>query len=313
MLPFEWDQIDQYELYQTAKGFGVKPGGLPRAINLAEEFAALAASKGKPTITFLSQDSVDEVPLDNSIVFRTSLMGASRRPNEYALPYWMPDEVEASFGGELPTREKTTRPVIGFCGQSPVNLDSRTKFNRKLCTVPGLRGVAYRLGLRPAANYSFYVRAQALEVISRSRDVRSNFIIRDGWFNGSFTTGGVDRPLFERSRREYVENMFGSDYILCARGHGNYSIRFYETLSCGRIPIFINTDCVLPFEEWIDWKRYCVWIEEREVPHIAERVAQFHESLSPVEFKDRQHACRRLWTEWLSPYGFFKNLHRYFE
>lgn len=117
----------------------------------------------------------------------------------------------------------------------------------------------------------------------------------------------------EQSRRQHVENMFESDYVLCTRGSGNYSIRFYETLCNGRIPVFVNTDCVLPFEEWIDWRQYCVWVEAREVSRVAERVAEFHQSLSPAEFKDRQRACRSLWEEWLSPYGFFKNIRRYFE
>ena len=107
--------------------------------------------------------------------------------------------------------------------------------------------------------------------------------------------------------------MFASDYVLCARGHGNYSIRFYETLSSGRIPVFINTDCVLPFEEWIDWKRYCVWVEEHEVARVAEKVAEFHDGLSDGEFRDRQRACRQLWSEWLSPLGFFTNFRRYFD
>ena len=119
VLPFEWDQVDQYELYRKIKGVPFNPEGLKRANNLAEEFAALAASKGRPVVVFLSQDGVDEVPLRNSVVFRTSLLASSRRPNEYALPYWMPDEVDAFFGGELPVREKTARPVVGFCGQSP--------------------------------------------------------------------------------------------------------------------------------------------------------------------------------------------------
>lgn len=32
--------------------------------------------------------------------------------------------------------------------------------------------------------------------------------------------------------------MTGSDYVLCTRGNGNYSIRFYEALCRGRIPVF---------------------------------------------------------------------------
>nr|MDQ3805076.1 glycosyltransferase family 47 protein [Acidobacteriota bacterium] len=155
-------------------------------------------------------------------------------------------------------------------------------------------------------------RAQALYILSRSADVQTNIIVRDGWFNRAFENGGVNVPLVRQSRAEFYENMFGSDYVLCARGMGNYSIRFYETLCSGRIPVFVNTDCVLPFEEWVDWRQYCVWVEEEELPHIAERVAEFHERLSPAEFQDLQMACRRLWEEWLSPYGFFKNFHRHF-
>ena len=312
VLPFEWDQIDQYVLYRRMKGLVPDPDGLTKLVRLAEEFAGLASHKGKSTVVFFSQDSVAEVPLRDSVVFRTSLLGATRRPNEYALPFWMPDEVEASFGGELPVREKAARPVVGFCGQSPVKLNARTKFKHKLSTAPGLRGVAYRLGVRPSADYSFYARARALEAVSRSREVQSNFILRDAWFDGAFMRG-LDRRRFDRSRREYVENMFGSDYVLCARGQGNYSIRFYETLCSGRIPVFVNTDCVLPFEEWIDWKQYCVWVEDHEVSHIADKVAEFHEGLSDSDFKALQRACRELWREWLSPFGFFKNFRRYFE
>jgi len=149
--------------------------------------------------------------------------------------------------------------------------------------------------------------------MARSRAVESNFVFRDAWFDGALEGGRVDRSRLLSSRRQFVENLFGSDYVLCTRGGGNYSIRFYEALSAGRIPVFVNTDCVLPFGEWIDWKQHCVWVERGDIARAAERVAEFHEALSPGEFKERQRACRRLWEEWLSPGGFFKNLRRYFE
>ena len=312
VLPFHWEQVDQYELNKKLKGLPFDPEGLKRAVASAKEFAALAADKGKPVVVFFKEDVLDEVPLQNSIVFRTSLLASARRPNEYAVPYWMPDEVEETFGGELPLREKRARPVVGFCGLSPLRLNARTRLFRGLTRVPVVRGLAHRLGVRPPGRFSFYLRARALDAVARSREVRSNFILRDAWFGGAFARG-LDRQRYERARREYVENMFGSDYVLCTRGVGNYSIRFYETLSSGRIPVFINTDCVLPFEEWIDWRQHCVWVEGHEVARVAEKVAEFHESLSDAEFKDRQRACRQLWLEWLSPLGFFKNFRRYFD
>jgi len=49
------------------------------------------------------------------------------------------------------------------------------------------------------------------------------------------------------------------------------SYRLYEALCCGRIPVFIDTDCVLPYDFMIDWKKYFVWVDQSELPLIAEK------------------------------------------
>ena len=46
--------------------------------------------------------------------------------------------------------------------------------------------------------------------------------------------------------QEYQENLSQSDYILCPRGFGNVSIRFYETLSSGATPLLIESGTKLP-------------------------------------------------------------------
>ena len=122
--------------------------------------------------------------------------------------------------------------------------------------------------------------------------------------------------VVSRSQLEFLQNLLESDYILCARGNGNYSFRLYEALACGRIPLFIDTDCVLPFDFAIDWKRFGVWVDQVDDPHlrsVADRVAEFHASISGEEFEELQVACRRLWEEWLSPEAFFANFHRHLD
>ncbi len=116
-----------------------------------------------------------------------------------------------------------------------------------------------------------------------------------------------------RSRLEFLQNVVESDYVLCARGFGNYSHRLYEALACGRIPLFIDTDCVLPFDFAIDWKRFCVWVDQTDLRSVADRVAEFHASISGEEFEELQVACRRLWEEWLSPEAFFANFYRHLD
>ncbi|NEP12115.1 MAG: exostosin family protein [Symploca sp. SIO2C1] len=105
--------------------------------------------------------------------------------------------------------------------------------------------------------------------------------------------------------------MIQSDYILCCRGSGNYSYRLYETLCMGRIPIFINTDCTLPYDFLIDWKEYCVWIEESEIDQASSKLIDFHNSLSEKDFINLQYKCREIWLKWLSPEGFFSNFYHH--
>ena len=100
---------------------------------------------------------------------------------------------------------------------------------------------------------------------------------------------------------EYYYNIRESDYILCLRGKGNFSIRFYETLLMGRIPIFINTDCLLPLMNHINWTEHVVWIEWEERHQIGEIVAKFHDNLSREDFSQLQLNNRKLWLKKLKP------------
>ena len=110
-----------------------------------------------------------------------------------------------------------------------------------------------------------------------------------------------------RTTLEFYENINSSDYVVCVRGAGNFSVRFYETLAMGRIPIFVNTDCALPLENEIDWKKHVVWIERKEIKHIAEKVKDFHSALSSNDFIDLQNANRTLWNERLT-LNLFQNI-----
>src|SRR5690606_19049993 len=98
------------------------------------------------------------------------------------------------------------------------------------------------------------------------------------------------------------------DYVLCVRGAGNFSVRFYETLLMGRIPIFVNTDCLLPFEDKINWKKHVVWIEWKERSNIANIVADFHSKLTDKQFEDLQKSNRKLWKEELSVKAMLQNI-----
>jgi len=149
------------------------------------------------------------------------------------------------------------------------------------------------------------MRSRALEFLHRHPGIETSFVIRNE-YTGPKAFDGAD----ERARA-YFANIYETDYTLCLRGYGNWSYRFYETLACGRIPIFIDTDCVLPGSSMIDWKKYCVWVDQSEIGQIGEKVADFHASISNSDFIEMQMACRQLWLEHLTLEGFMSHLHEY--
>ncbi|MBE7382487.1 MAG: exostosin family protein [Leptolyngbya sp. SIO1E4] len=291
--------------WRTIRGDSWRSKINQNAEHLGIQFSQVVKRANKPLIVFFSGDCSDEdIPMKDAIVFRQSAYCSRFKANDFSLPAFCEDAIEFYFDNQLPVRHKQEKPIVGFCGF--LRSDSfKRKIQTALYYVITLvtRG---RVGVSPYKGE--ILRSNAIELLSKSHSVETNFLIRRSqvFFENS------NLEYKQKVRSEFVQNIIGSDYVLCCRGSGNYSIRLYETLACGRIPIFIDTDCVLPYDFAIDWKKYCVWIDENDLPNIAEKIADFHEKLSAEEFIDLQYNCRKLWKEWLSPEGFYSNLYRHF-
>jgi Exostosin family len=311
VLPQPWQQVFEDET----------------ALARAQRFVEAADRANKRVVLFFWSDSDADVAYPQAVVFRTSLYRSRRRHNEFAMPSWSEDFVQRYLDGQLVVRTKHHRPVVGFCGHVPAsNQNSRGLLRRlKRAAYADSKGLLYSLGLSPVAIASgtaadsaalqpgSSIRTTALSALERCHGVKTNFVIREHFFGGAAKaerTAEVAR--MQRVRQDYVRNMVGSDYIVCTRGAGNYSFRLYETLNCGRIPVFVDTDCMLPYDTAVPWKDYCVWVNEKDVAQIGERVLQFHESLSDRQFVELQRDCRMFWETHLSPEGFFEHLYMHF-
>ena len=63
--------------------------------------------------------------------------------------------------------------------------------------------------------------------------------------------GAID-PEIEQKTFNFNDNMKLSEFVFCPRGNGNFSIRCYEALLSGSIPIILKSDSELPFNRYID-------------------------------------------------------------
>ncbi|MBD2727720.1 exostosin family protein [Nostoc sp. FACHB-892] len=277
------------------------------AENLSIEFANKVANSGKEIVVFFAGDCcAEEIPVKNATVFRMAVYRSKKRQKDIIMPSFTEDFVEEYLGGEISLRQKSDKPVVGFCGLAVP--DSWEKKLKAFLYHSLMLTKSLELGVSPYKGQ--ILRSQALKILAESPSlVKTNFIIK----GETVFLNTQDIEQRQKARAEYVKNMVESDYILCCRGSANYSIRLYEILSCGRIPIFIDTECVLPEDSIIDWKKYCVWVDEKEIPYIAEKVAEFHSNLSNQEFLNLQHECRKLWKNRLSAEGFYSNFHLHFQ
>jgi hypothetical protein len=225
------------------------------------------------------------------LLFRHSIFANERRPHEHAWPA-VADDCLRPHGGRVVERHKGARPSVGFRG----------------FVGSAAQRLAYRLVGRGRKADGLAFRANVLRRLSRNRKIETVFTRLNHFSLGAQGILSHDAALAEKTWSNYVSSLLATDYTLCLRGAGNFSYRFYETLAAGRIPVFVNTRCVLPFEEQIPWKQHCVWVEEADLDQIGDHIAEFHDRMSDADFVARQQANRQLWLDWLTLLGFYRKV-----
>jgi Exostosin family len=65
---------------------------------------------------------------------------------------------------------------------------------------------------------------------------------------------------------DYVSFLKNTKFILCPRGYGVGSVRLFESMKAGRVPVIISDRYVLP--EGVDWSGCSVRIRERDIDKI---------------------------------------------
>jgi hypothetical protein len=255
-----------------------------------EAIANEARQRSLGCIFFSWGDVGDPVRVSYGTVYQQSLFADRRLANEQTMPAEISDPLE-ELGIKFRPRD-LDMPSVGFCGYVGNPLSRLT----------------YRMMGRTRKFDGLELRARALRSLKRVKEVRTDFIRRQMYRAGMRGRFHHFPQREFKSRREFWNNVLNNDYTLCLRGAGNFSYRFYEALAAGRIPLFINTDCILPFEDQIDWKKHCVWVEALDIDQAGQRLLEFHSQLSPEKYWEFQIANRLLWETKLSPLGFYQTV-----
>ena len=109
-------------------------------------------------------------------------------------------------------------------------------------------------------------------------------------------------------KEEFNQRLQRNIFSLCPRGRGNYSVRFYESLRAGRIPVMIDTDQVFPLEDTIDWGDIVICAKTTE--ELLQKVHDWTENRDLIEVQKR---CREVWETYLHFPHFVELLPDYIE
>lgn len=282
-----------------------------RRVDQVRSAIDIARRARKPIAVFSMGDFEANFPVEGADIhlFQASGYRSRKRTRHHGMPPFFDDPL-ANRGGQVLLREKRSRPTIGFCGQAGASLPRHAA---RLVRAR-LRHLQWRFGhLRwepPPLEHTWF-RQRVLDTLAQHAAVETSYVLRKQYRAGVTSARRMDAE--ETSRREFVENVIGTDYTVCMRGGGNFSVRFYEALAMGRIPVFIDTDCILPYQHQINWKTYAVWIDHKNLRDAGRIVADFHAGLSPEQFRELQLACRHVWQERLTANGFYSNFHEHFD
>jgi len=119
-----------------------------------------------------------------------------------------------------------------------------------------------------------------LEHLKQNNLLNCNFIYKNSFRNGT--------------RNELIENMKDSEFCFCPVGTGNFSIRFYECLFIGRIPIIL-IDHQLPFTKFIDWKQFIVI--GNTIEELQEKIHNFWKENNIIE---KQIECKKIFEKYFN-------------
>ncbi|MEK7511134.1 MAG: hypothetical protein AAB582_02775 [Patescibacteria group bacterium] len=262
-----------------------------------QRYADMGEASGLPVFVFAHADFADRLHFDPRVyVFRYSLYRRTKTKRDIMTPTL----VEDLGRNGITLREKQEVPLISFCGRAAVkSLRTRVRMQVSVMWYEALgffdcRFRAYLPGV--------YWRVRAMRACTSSALVRTHFIVRRT-FSGHPASIELDPST---ARREFIDTIINSDFVLAPKGDGNYSNRFQEALSLGRLPLYIETESVLPLEGVIEYDRIMVRVPMEKVTDAPVLARAYYDALSRDEYVLRQKEARQVFERYIRPDAFYR-------
>ena len=129
----------------------------------------------------------------------------------------------------------------------------------------------------------------------RRRDGRSDILIEDTTAHQEWNP---HQPAWAEQKQRYAEVLARSEFSLCPRGAGVGSIRLFEAMQAGSVPVLLSDAYVLPASPGPAWDQFLI-----RLPESAATRDDLPALLDPWRGRSREMGlrARQAWEEWFAP------------
>jgi len=260
-----------------------------------------ATEYGKKMMVYTGGDYGKTFHDPSIIPWRNAGFKSMNDQNTIVVPSFINDPI-ALDEIELQIHEYELKPKISFTGFATGNLKESLRSASST-----IKGNILRFFHKNESDYQISYNAAGkryhyLKLLEHNEQIITDFIYRDAYRAGATTD--EERII---STLEFFKNLNSSPYVFCLRGAGNFSVRFYEALALGKIPVLMDTDVQLPLEGLIPWDDHlCRVGVDQDLTTV---LLNFHKSHNDHSFKKLQEANRKLYENYLVRHAYFCHLH----
>lgn len=148
-----------------------------------------------------------------------------------------------------------------------------------------------------------------LMILKMKRSTLPSIIVSRKQFSGWTRDNSIER---QKRYEDYEKLIKESRYVLCPRGDGNQSLRFYETLSAGRVPVIIDSHMRFPFQEFIDYSKFTITLKMKDSVKTWDKIINEFENEHSGGFEDLSKQIVEIYEKYLSHFIFLKTTFDHF-
>ena len=115
---------------------------------------------------------------------------------------------------------------------------------------------------------------------------------------------GLDLNLGDDFSNSFTDMIADSQFAICPRGTGISSVRMFEAMAMGTIPVIVADGYRPPLDAILDWDEIAVRVPEKKIKNIAKILNEF----SSEDINEMRTKMTEAYQDYLSPENFHKSI-----